>query len=197
MILGMMAIDGRFKLWKQCLTALTNLADQTLVLIHDHGEIDVNATAVAAQNCGADYTLAKQYHWNRWNWREFMLGQADWLKPELILCPDQDEQFGTGFWDDIRRFRESDKLGLMFGYHAPLPTVDGVDPCIGAPWPTYPGLPHMKAFKWRASLTYKNYTGFARVTNYADPKYHLQARSEMMHYCAWDEEMRKGKDWKW
>lgn len=202
MILGTMAIDGRFPLWKQCCNALTNLADETLVLMDQKAfeadKRDIKQTVSELQSmCGVDRVLIREYDWNRWNWREIMLREADLLQPEIILCPDQDEQFSTGFWDDIRRSRESDALGLMFGYHAPLPTCDGVDPCAGAPYPTYPGLPHMKAYKWRAGLTYENYTGFARVTNYAEPKHHMAAESKIMHYCAWNEEMRKGKDWKW
>ena len=132
--------------------------------------------------------------WNRWNWREEMLRRLDDVKPDLVLCPDEDEIFGAGLADDIAAFMDSDKLGMMFAYHAPLPTADGAVLFDGKP---YPGLPHMKAFKWREGLTYEDYTGFARVTNYVDKGCHYHAKTQIWHYCCWSPEQRETHEMKW
>ena len=206
MIAGMMAIDGRFELWKQCLVSLAGMCDEVVIRLDGpaaEGEEFHNAIYTMCGHKIHSIGFAKNA-WNRWNWRESMLREVDKLEPEIVLCPDQDEMFklsfrdGEGIMDDIEALRASDKQGLMFSYHSPMPTCDGA-PALppDAPYATYPGAPHMKAFKWQPGLSYKDYTGFARVTNYAHPKHHLAANSKIMHYCCWTEAMRKGKDWKW
>lgn len=204
MIAGMMAIDGRFPLWRECLTSLTCQCDKVVILLDLRGldESKMSASQITkdahniANDCGI-HVVSEYYHWNRWNWREALLLYVNQFTPEIVLCPDQDEQYTDGLEDDLDRLRDSDHSGLMFRYHAPLPTMDGSDPCEGAPYPTYPGMPHMKAFKWRKGLSYAKYTGFARITNYSAPEHHLAAQSEIMHYCCWTPEMRAGKDFKW
>ncbi len=201
MIAGMMAIDGRFPLWENCLDSLLLYADGVVVRVEDvhlndddryalHDKLSVYGSDIMAIHAAFE-------PWNRWNWREEMLRRLDDVAPELVLCPDQDEQFQPAVRDDLDRLRGSEYKALMFSYVSPMPTADGVDPCAGMPYPTYPGMPHMKAFMWREGLTYKDYTGFARISNYASPDNHMAADSQIMHYCAWTPDLRAGKEWKW
>ena len=132
--------------------------------------------------------------WNRWNWREEMLRKLDHVAPDLVLCPDEDERFGVTLQDDIDAFMASDRNAMMFSYHTPMPTDDGRVLFDGRP---YPGMPHMKAFKWSKGLTYRPYQGFARVTNYAAPGMHYHAKTKIWHYCCYTQEMRDKHEMKW
>jgi hypothetical protein len=132
--------------------------------------------------------------WNRWNWREEMLRELDAMKPDLVLCPDEDEIFDPMLAAELPEFMASDKSAMMFRYHAPLPTCDGAILFDGKP---YPGAPHMKAFKWRPGLTYRDYTGYARVTDYADPACHWMAETEIWHYMGYTPELREQHEMKW
>lgn len=202
MIAGMMAIDGRFPLWENCLDSLMQHAELAVVRIDDTQPASI--TDLLRDKLATAYpdrinVFGSDEPWNRWNWREEMLRALDGVKPNVVLAPDQDEQFDpVGLSDDLARLRDSQRMALMFDYHAPMPTSDG-SPALPAdsPYATYPGSPHMKAFKWIKALTYKDYNGYARVTNYSDPRYHLAAKSTIMHYCCWTKDMRKEKDWKW
>lgn len=201
MIAGMMAIDGRFPLWENCLESLLGLSDKVVIRLDGNSIPDPECfERLLRRGYGdkIDAVMISDEEWNRWNWREDLLRMLDDLKPDIVLHPDQDEQFQPDVWDDIVRLRESQALALMFSYHAPLPTADGSDPCEGMPYPAYPGEPHMKAFKWLSTLTYKDYRGWAQVTNYADQGVlKLAAQSKILHYCCWTPEMRAAKDWKW
>lgn len=127
--------------------------------------------------------------WNAYIWREELLRRLDDIKPELVLFPDEDEEFGPGIEEDLRRFRKSDKQQLAFNYLFPAPTEDG--------WrhkKPYPSEPHIKAYKWRDGLTYIPYKKRASLSNYGKFHYKL-AKSEILHYCFYTHELRKNKLW--
>lgn len=162
------------------------------IIIRCDGKGDNTAQGMAIKEARNPIVFVDGSEWNRWNWREQMLRKADDIKPELILCPDEDEIYGTGIEQDIATLMQSDARSMFFGY-APLPTADGAVMFDGKP---YPGAPHMKAFKWEEGLTYTDYQGYARVTNYVD-KPSVLGKSKILHYCAYTEKLRAGKDWKW
>ena len=46
--------------------------------------------------------------WNRWIWREEMARMIDDVKPDIVLCPDQDEIFDRLIIDDVEKFYQGD-----------------------------------------------------------------------------------------
>jgi hypothetical protein len=132
--------------------------------------------------------------WHPPQWRQdclMLLDNAD-HKPDVVLCPDQDEVFGEGLESDLKRLMESDRDALMFGYD-PLVTVDGREVNAGRP---YPPEPHMKAFKWRAGLSYYPWHRSAIVAQYVNPLRHMQARSKIKHYCCYTPGLEALKTWR-
>jgi len=185
-----------YELWQNTLDALAPFVDHWVFRFDGDWDSGQLAGEQLRLNNYEPQTIcrASGTTWNRWEWREQMLRELDNVQPDLVLCPDEDEIFGTGLQEDIKAFMESDKRAMMFAYKSPIPTDDGEVLFDGRP---YPGLPHMKAFKWRPGLTYRNYTGFARVTDYYDPSCHYHAKTLIHHFCCWTKEMRKNHEMKW
>lgn len=126
-----------------------------------------------------------------WVWHEESIRMLDEVKPQLVICLDDDEEFSEVFALELQRFWESDKVAMMFRYQAPMPTNDDRVILNGR---AYPPSPHMKAYKWIPGLTYKPYQGYARVTEYAhDAAKHWMADTEIKHYCMYTQEMEKEK----
>jgi hypothetical protein len=129
--------------------------------------------------------MVSRTRWNPYNWREDMLRMLDKVKPRLVLVPDEDEMFGKGFGQDLKRFVKSDLPQLAFRYDNP--TEDG--------WKWYKALPykpHVKVFKWRSGLTFIPYRKRARLHNYG-PKSYMLAKSRIQHYCFYTPEIRAEK----
>jgi hypothetical protein len=100
--------------------------------------------------------------------------------------------------DELARFAQSDKLGMMFSYHAPMPTADGAILFDGLAYPTgRRNTRLMKAYKWREGLTYLPYHGYTRVTNYVDEACHWQAETQILHYSHWTPELRASHKMNW
>jgi len=191
MILGMMSIGastcgGQFPLWGQCLLSLCDLSDKVIVR-WDSRNGDPTIKDAAIELCGDKLAslIVGVERWNQFNWRESMLREIDrrQLTPNIVLTPDQDEEFGSQVKEDLARLEASRYLALMFRYE--MVTADN------ASVPIYPRMPHMKAFKWQPGLTYRPYRGFAMIRNYVAQKYRLSAVSKMRHYCFYTPELRK------
>jgi hypothetical protein len=189
MIVGLMALC-RFPYYEGCLLSLCNLVDK-VYLRFDGITGNEKIREVAPYICGDKFggMLVSSTVWNAFIWREELLRMLDDVKPELVLFPDEDEVFGLGIDDDLKRFIKSDKQQLAFNYQYPAPTIDG--------WKhkkPYPSKPHIKVYKWKPGLTYIPYKKRASLSNYG--KFHYKmAKSKMVHYCFYTPELRKRKLW--
>jgi glycosyltransferase involved in cell wall biosynthesis len=186
-VAGIMAIAPEFfPLWKRCLASLAQRCDKLYVRVdlnHLGGvTLDEIRSAAGERLCGI---MASTEGWNRWNWREDLLRMLDRADCDIVLCPDQDEEFGEEFDADLKAFYVSGKDGMMIDFVCPTDDGSAVE--------KYPGKPHMKAFRWRKGLTYRNYQGFARLTDYASAAHHWQAASKLTHLCFLTPEMRSAK----
>jgi len=113
-------------------------------------------------------------------WREEMLRELDDVKPDLVLTPDCDEEFGPGIKNDLVRLWNTDVCGLMFGYR--MEPANAVH---------YPADRQMKAFKWLPGLTYylkrsKLCIPGDYMCNKRHPK--MRAKSTLVHYYALTDE---------
>lgn len=189
MIVGLMALC-RFPFYDSCLRELLKLVDK--VYLRFDGMVgDIKIYQSIEEICGkklGDVFVSKS-EWNAFIWREELLRMLDSVKPEIVLFPDEDEVFGKGIRDDIRRFRKSDKQQLAFNYEYPAPSIDG--------WKhkkPYPSEPHIKAYKWKEGLTYIPYKKRASLSNYGKHHYKM-AKSKILHYCFYTPQLRKEKLW--
>ena len=128
--------------------------------------------------------------WNSWNWREHLLRKLDTVKPDIVIQLDQDEQFEDSIINEIERFKDSDKLCMMFDYK--MVTDDNREVS------KYPSLRHCKVFKWREGLTFHPYAGLALPTQYANTLNEMKDRywlsyAKVLHYCFFTPEMEKEK----
>jgi len=193
-----------FPLWRDSLRAMSKYVDRFIIRVDENGSIfkEHGWMGVLHQidQIVGDFPAAVFFRsdpWNRWNWREDFLEEIRMLdeNPDIIVQLDEDEIFGTGIDQEIKELHESDAVAIMSPYRSPMPTADGTIILNGG---TYPGDPHMKIYKYRKGLTFKNYTGWARVTNYADESSRLiRGTVPIYHYCCWTPEMRERKDFKW
>jgi hypothetical protein len=127
-------------------------------------------------------------------WREEcleMIHNSD-VKPDIVLCPDEDEVFDDNMKDELEWFWRSDKDGMMFDYH-PLETNDGRVVNGGMP---YPPDPHMKAFKYKEGISYFPYQGDAKIAQYSRPKSWFKAKTKIRHYPAFTKAMQAAKHWR-
>lgn len=196
LIAGIMAIGPNrtnsvveAKLRRRCIRSLARQCD----VLHVRLDPDLSGTEMAvvskdlAEIAGGKLgkLIVGKEKWNRWNWREELLRSLDSVHPEVVLCPDMDEEFGPGLKKDIKVLLASDRSAIQFDYE--MVTADDVEV------PKYPGHSHMKVFKWRPGLSYRDYQGFAAVTNYASRREHLQAKTILRHLCYYSLEMREAR----
>lgn len=189
MIVGLMALC-RFPYYKKCLCDLLTLADKVYLrfdgVTGDRAIYD-KLPEICGDKLGDIYLSSSE--WNAFIWREELIRMLDGVKPELVLFPDEDESFGQGIEEDIRRFRKNKKRQLAFNYAFPAPTVDGWQ------WhKPYPAEPHIKCYKWESGLTYIPYTKRASLTKYGKLDFKM-AKSKILHYCFYTPELRKNKLW--
>lgn len=189
MIVGLMALC-RFPFYEKCLRDLLTITDKVYLrfdgIVGDKNILS-HIPDICQKKLGDIYISSTS--WNAFIWREELLRMLDTVCPEIVLFPDEDESFGDGIEDDIRRFRKSKKQQLAFNYAYPAPTVDG--------WrhkKPYPSEPHIKAYKWKKGLTYIPYKKRASLSNYG--KFHYKmAKSKILHYCFYTPELRTHKLW--
>lgn len=125
-----------------------------------------------------------------YTWHEESIRMLDEVKPDVVICLDDDEMFDRDPRPDIEKFMASDKDAMMISY-TPLPSDDGRTIINGA---AFPPCPHMKIYKWKPGLTYKPYQGYARVTDYAhDQSKHFYPEVKIKHYCMFTKEMEVQK----
>lgn len=189
MSLGASTTGKPFPLWEQCLASLRDKCD-ALYLRFDSRTGDPAVLDALPAVCGGKLkdVLVSKTKWNRWNWREEMIRMLDGVKPDMVLAPDQDEEFGPGLLDELYLLAASSHNALMFAYRVPPPTADGFR--VWQPWPR--GA-HMKAYKWRRRLTYRPYKSYAKVTNYAARKHWRMASTQILHYAFYTPELRAAR----
>lgn len=189
MIAGMMAIC-RFPYFARCLRDLLYIVDKVYLRfdgITGDTEIYDRLPEICGDKLGGIYVSSS--YWNAFIWREELIRMLDDVKPELVLFPDEDETFSMMLANDLKAFRESDKMQMAFNYVYPAPSIDG--------WKhkkAYPSNRHVKVFKWKEGLTYIPYKKRARLSNYDKDDY-FKAKSKILHYCFYTPELRKNKLW--
>lgn len=175
--------------WQRCLASLMDHCSAVYLRI-DTGARGLDMLDEARTICGAKLqgVLKSEVPWDLWRWREEMIRMLDDVRPDIVLTPDCDEEFGDGLRDDLRRLMASANHALMFHYQAPMPTEDGV--VINE---QFPRLAHMKAFKWSPGLTYRRYQTCAQVTQYSRRDCKMAAKSRIQHYCYFTEAARAAR----
>lgn len=194
-VYGMMAICT-FPLWRKAFDSLVSLCDGVVVRFDAiNGDPEILQELLRLQKQPESRILEVQLRREGWScpqWREDCLRMLDDYKPDIVLCPDEDEVFDEGILEELKAFHASDKKGMMFMYH-PLESNDGREINKGMP---YPPEAHMKAFKWEPLLCYYPYHGAAVLARYHDPKWHWQAKTKIRHYSAYTKAMEHGKKWR-
>lgn len=195
MIVGQMSLF-RFPMWRECLADLASHVDALYLRVDMRGDINISeAMNVANEASTRGHTICvrqSNLKWNVWNWREEMLRMLDDVKPDIVLTCDEDEKFGPEVEKDIVYLMASEVQQVAFGYEYPMPSVDGWKP-EGRNKP-FPSTPHVKAFKWRPGLTFKGYRGRGFLPKYHKKNYVI-GESKMLHYCWYNEEIRKQRLW--
>jgi len=186
---------GSFPYWRYTLTELAKIADD-IYLNYDKNAGDPEMLRFVHEVLGDKLAGVRitESPWQCPNWREEclrMLGEVpDQERPDIIVCPDQDEVFGDGIKDDLQRLWLSDKNSMQFHYD-PLPASDGRVINEGLP---YPPDPHVKAFKYREDLSYLPYHGDGKIAQYHNSI--IDATSKIKHYTAYTPAMEAVKPWR-
>ena len=188
MIAGVMALS-RFPYWKASVEELAKHCDKLYFRfdgVNGDPEIVNEIEAICGDKMAVFYTARG---WEFPQWREECLELVARDKPDVVLCPDQDEIFGKGFAEELKSFIISEKKAMMFSYE-PLVTCDGRIANDGTP---YPLAPHMKVFKWEPGISYYPYHGNATISRYCNTSTHWNAQTRIQHYCCYTPEMEKAK----
>lgn len=174
-ILGLMALY-RFELAKECLDALIELCDYVCVRfqIANNPPCDWSLLEYAMNHNKVLKVLVSKQKYNKWNWREDLVGLSDTIMPELILFCDEDEKFGDDIVDDLDELRKNPNAKyLRFNFEMMHDKNDAM----------FPTSPHVKAFKWQPKITYLPYPGWARTASYLGiPGASMNAKSKIKHY---------------
>jgi len=193
-IAAMIAICN-FPYWRRTIDALESVADDIVVRYDDNAgdpEIlrELNKMADSKQHKIRHIQIVKE-SWRCPQWREDCLALICKLdvKPDIILCPDEDEIFESTLKDELAQFWLSEKKGMMFSY-APLVSDNGRVINEGMP---YPPDPHMKAFKYEDGISYWPYHGNAIIAKYQNPVCHWKATTKIRHYCCFTQAMEQTK----
>ena len=191
-MVGVMAISN-FPFYARCLKALCGLVDEVHIRFDGlTGDPEIFRELEGVCDGKLAGVQIAQQPWHPPEWREDMIRMLDSVKPDIVLCPDQDEEFGPGFADELQEFWRSDKDAMMIAYE-PLVTRDGSAVNGGHP---YPPKPHMKAFKWNPGLSYFPWHKQARVARYLDPATHWQAKTKLLHYACYTPGLAAMKKWR-
>lgn len=183
MIVGQMALYN-FPLMLDTVSSFAQHCD-ALYLIYDvRGDLSLISKAAKHPKVASILPFTPQ--WNRFNWREQMIRMLDEVEPEMVLCLDEDEEYGNGLDRDLEEFRATDRKMLFFDYE--MVTEDGREV------PKYPGGPHCKGYKWEPGITYIPYRGNAIPDTFRANKDHwFRCTSKIQHYCFYTSEMQAMK----
>lgn len=174
-VLGIMNLCF-FELAKECLDDLAKYCDYLCIRfqIQDDPPCDFSLCNYALNHPKVLKLMSSKQKWNKWNWREDLVGMADTIMPEVILFLDDDEKFGPGFEEELYHFRQSPYLRYMHFY------FEMHDKKIN-PWPKDH---HVKVLKWQPKITYLPYPGWARTATYLGvPGASYIARTKIIHYA--------------
>jgi len=193
-VYGMMALNS-FPFWENSVVALCALCEKVYFrfdAMNGDPEILRKIRSVAGDKFGGAFIATGK--WTVPQWREDCLRLIDSAKqkPDIVLCPDEDEIFDYGLSDELVKFHASDKSAMMFTYHPPF-SLEGYVLNDGVP---YPSEPHMKAFKWQERLCYYPYHGNAKISNYVLPSCWWYAKTKIQHHCACTEGLARIKQWR-
>jgi len=176
----MVALSGRFPLWKECLAENARLADRLVVRMDMVGMDALTAMEVAADLPTHAEVFYSHRQQNKWNWRQELLDEVQRLgakKGDVILQPDEDEVMPELPYDKVKGM-------WMFGYAM---VHDGHGEVF-----LYPGLSHCKAFVYVPGLSFQPYQHRARLTvpkHMRDQYVTHRAMADIRHYCFYR------KDW--
>ena len=184
---------NRFPFWKRVVESALQYADALYCRFDAlNGDPDILRGIKGLAGDKVKGVFVADEGWTVPQWREDMIRMLDADGCDIVLTPDEDEEFGDGFADELKRFADSDKDAMMF-YYEPLRTREGKLLNEGMP---YPPDPHMKAYKWRKGLTYFPYHGDGKVALYANPAKHWNATTKIQHLCCWTDAMHAQKRWR-
>lgn len=196
-IAGVMAISD-FPLWRKCFDAMSAVADEIYVRFDGRNgdpEIMRELYRMTEQPVSKiRRVFVSSDPWRVPQWREDCISLAAEGKPDIIICPDQDEIIGDNpedFRRELEAFWKSDKKTMRFKY-LPLITVDNRIVNNGVP---YPVEPHIKAFKWKDGLSYFPYHGNGMPARYVNAPV-WDAETRISHYCCWTKAMESRKHWR-
>lgn len=185
MIVGQMALTGRFPLWEKCLRDLAEHCDRLYVRFDTRvGDRRVLKAVPEILGPKMGSTLSSDTPWDNWQWREEMLRSLDIVKPDLVLTCDEDEMFEPKIKQDLVRLG---RFGGQMAFGYVNPTEDDWVP----PKP-YPSKPHVKAYAWKPGLTFRNYQSRGRLSNYRKNQY-LLGQARIQHYCFYTPQLRTAK----
>lgn len=172
--LGLMGLYN-FPAAKDMLDALAVLCDYVCVRfqVANEPQSDYSLLEYAQNHIKVVKIVISKEKWNRWNWREDLIGLSDSLRPDLILFPDEDERFGDGIEDELKLFMQMpEKKVMWFDYEMYPPNI-----------PVFPEDHHAKAFKWQYKLAYQPYPFWGRMATYHKiPNCGYNAKTKIIHY---------------
>jgi len=190
--IGALLSLNSFPLWKKCARPLLSYCDYFYVR-YDMKSGDPQVLKDMESFFGDKLKAVglAQDGWRPPQWREegLQLIHDAKEKPDIVLCPDEDEVFDRSIADELIHFWNSDKKGMMFDYH-PLETNDGREVNGGMP---YPPDPHMKAFKYSPECSYFPYHGDAKIATYANQKDWFLSKSKIHHFPCFTKLMERSK----
>jgi hypothetical protein len=133
-----------------------------------------------------------EVRWNQGLQRDTTLRMLDDVKPELVLWPDDDEVYYTGFGEDLDRFASSPEyltfwIRLLYLWNGiEQSREDGLYGKIGK----------VTAFKWRPGLSYNPYPGYTCPAQYLkEPKEtRFKGSKPLPHFGYMHEDVREEKE---
>lgn len=180
---------SHFPYWRHTIAKLNDIVDDYYISYDKHqGDPEIlHDIENACQGKLAGVRITEE-PWSCPQWREIGLRMLDDVPddelPDIVLTPDQDEVYGDGIEDDLKRLWFSEKDALEF-YYEPLMSSDGREQVV------YPEKPHVKAFKYKRGLTFYPYHGDGKVAQYH--RSIMQARSKIKHYASYTPLMAEKK----
>lgn len=188
-VVGLMAIDDYplapemvYGLSLHCSTVILRL---DMSSVEDNTELHENCVKAVVPGTRV-HTIRSRKKWNRWNWRQELIDEAAFVRPDYVLFIDSDEAYHPiEFWDDFCSFMESGHELMMFDYE--MKTVDGRKVM------KYPKARHCKAYKWVPGITYHPYRGYARPTWPTSVCREWPAHTPIYHYCFYTRQMESVK----